>query len=315
MLVLWAEVLPPCNTAEAQQKPWTKDLVIKTPKAQGNPAPTAAQTGTASKPKVKKNPVDGLKYVWIQPGTFPMGCSPGDQECTADEKPQHQVEITKGFWMSQTEITVAGYKRYVRATGKNMPPEPAILGTPLNVGWKNEAMPITNVIWQQAHDYCTWAGGRLPTEAEWEYAARGGNPNARYGPMDEIGWDADNSGRQEIDSTRIRNEDRKNFRVHLKDNSCSMHEVGLKKPNGFGLFDTLGNLWEHVNDWYDVNYYQTSPSQDPQGPPTGQNRVLRGGSWDDFPAYLRVSYRYGHNKLTATNESVGFRCVSDKIGH
>ena len=220
-----------------------------------------------SKGEVKVNPKDGLKYVWIPPGTFMMGCSPGDSECDDDEKPPHQVTITKGFWMGQTPVTVGAYKRFAAATGRQMPAE---LRKALNSGWANEAMPIVEVRWDDAQAYCGWAGGRLPTEAEWEYAARGGSTEARYGDLDEIAWYADNSGNQ-------------------------THEVGQKRANGFGLYDMLGNVWEWVNDWYDQNYYQNSPSQDPTGPASGQLRVLRGGSWFDCPRYVRVSYRDWYN--------------------
>jgi len=116
---------------------------------------------------VRENPQDGLKYVWIPPGGFEMGCSPEDKECFAEEKPAHQVTITKGFWMGQTEVTVGAYKRFAAATGRQMPPEPDFSGRPLDPGCGNEALPIVDVTWDEAQAYCAWAGGRLPTEAEW----------------------------------------------------------------------------------------------------------------------------------------------------
>jgi formylglycine-generating enzyme required for sulfatase activity len=107
---------------------------------------------------VKENPKEGLRYVWIPPGTFMMGCSPGDGECDADEKPTHRVTITKGFWMRQTEVTVAPYRRFAGDTGAQMPAAPNF-----NAGWDIQDMPIVNVSWDDATAFCGWAGGRLPT--------------------------------------------------------------------------------------------------------------------------------------------------------
>ncbi len=233
-------------------------------------------------PKVRENPKDGLKYVWIPAGTFQMGCSPGDSECGGDEKPVHQVTITKGFWIGQTDVTVGAYKRFAAATGRQMPDAPSF-----NNGWANENMPIVNVTWDDAQAYCGWMGGRLPTEAEWEYAARGGSTEARYGPIDEIAWYDQNSGNQ-------------------------THDVAQKRANGFGLYDMLGNVWQWVNDWYDPNYYQNSPSQDPSGPSSGQLRVLRGGSWYNDPSYVRVSSRLGSNPTGWFNYN-GFRCAGEMV--
>ena len=227
--------------------------------------------------QVRVNPKDGFKYVWIAPGTFTMGCSPGDNECFDVEKPAHPVTITKGFWMGQTPVTVGAYQRFASATGRQMPPAPDF-----NNGWSNENMPVVMVTWDDAQAYCGWMGGRLPTEAEWEYAARGGNTEARYGPIDEIAWYDLNSGSQ-------------------------THDVAQKGPNGFGLYDMLGNVLEWVGDWYDEHYYQGSPSQDPQGPAGGQARLLRGGSWGNGPRLVRVSMRLWNDPAYRLSLA-GFRC-------
>ncbi len=240
---------------------------------------------------VKTNLKDGLKYVLIPPGSFEMGCSAGDSECDADEKPAHQVTITKGFWLGQTVVTVGAYKRFAAATGRPMPPEPTFLGRPLNPAWGDDAMPIVDVTWDDAQAYCRWAGVRLPTEAEWEYAARAGSTAARYGDLDEIALYGDNSGSQRVDSATIWKEGLANYVQRLNENGNGPHDVGLKRANGFGLYDMLGNVWEWVNDRYEENYYQNSPSQDPRGPASGSYRVLRGGSWYNFTRVVRVSGR------------------------
>jgi formylglycine-generating enzyme required for sulfatase activity len=230
---------------------------------------------------VRENPKDGLKYVWIPPGTFQMGCSPGDSECQAPENPSHPVTISKGLWLGQTEVTVGAYKRFARETGRGMPPELAFKKRALNPGWSNDQMPIANVTWDDAETYCRWAGGRLPTEAEWEYAARAGSTAARYGALDDVAWYANNSDR-------------------------GTHEVSQKRPNAFNLYDMLGNVWEWVSDWYD--YYQASPARDPSGPGSGQFHVLRGGSWYFCgPARVRVSGRYAGDTGGGGGD-VGVRC-------
>ena len=249
------------------------------PEATGKP-----QNKTAPAPKpveVRENPRDGLKYVWIPPGTFMMGCSPGDSECSGDDKPAHAVTISKGFWIGQTPVTVGAFKRFTAGAGQHMPPAPNF-----NSGWTNENMPIVNVSWNDSHAFCQWAGGRLPTEAEWEYAARGGSTEARYGDLDEIAW-------------------------YNKNSDDRTHDVAQKRANGFGLYDTLGNVLEWVNDWYDANYYQNSPSQDPSGPSSGQYRVLRGGSWLYDPRVVRVSNRGVLDPTYMYDIVIGLRCVGE----
>jgi formylglycine-generating enzyme required for sulfatase activity len=278
--------------------------------AQQQPTKVQARLGDLgpSPGTVRENPKDGLKYVWIPPGTFMMGCSPGDSDCGDEEKPPHQVTITKGLWLGQTEVTVAAYRRFAGATGRQVPPEPSLYGRLLNPGWRDEAMPIVGVTWDDAQAYCSWAGGRLPTEAEWEYAARAGSTAARYGDLDAIAWYADNSGRQRFDSDGIWKEARDNYLKRLGENGNGMHEVGQKRANGFGLYDVLGNVWEWVNDWYDQNYYQNSPPQDPSGPTSGQARVLRGGSWVVIPWFVRVSVRGRFNPASWLDDN-GVRCA------
>jgi formylglycine-generating enzyme required for sulfatase activity len=240
--------------------------------------PVAPQTGT-----VRLNPTDGLMYVWIPPGTFMMGCSAGDSECTDFEKPAHQVTITRGFWIGETPVTVGAYKRFVGATVRKMPN-----AVPMNDGWVKEKVPITNVTWDEANSYCAWMGGRLPTEAEWEYAARGGSTEARYGPLDEIAWYNGNS-------TNL------------------IHDVAQKRANGFGLYDMLGNVMEWVNDGWDKDTYRNGPSQDPQGSSDRVGAVQRGASYMSNSGNTRLSNRtWGF----AANQNwfLGFRCSAEGAG-
>jgi formylglycine-generating enzyme required for sulfatase activity len=260
-----------------------KPIAPPVPKSEINsttPKPSAAPPSTLALAPgtVRTNLKDGLKYVWIPPGTFMMGCSPGDNDCQIDEKPPHQVTMTKGFWMGQTEVTVEAYRRYVNVTV-----------TPINMpgGQREGQDPVVNVTWNEAAAYCQWAGGRLPTEAEWEYAARGGSTQARYGDINDVAWYGANSGRH-------------------------AHQVAQKRANGFGLCDTLGNVWEWVNDWYDEKYYQNTPSPNPSGPGSGQLRVLRGGSCYDVPGHVRVSNR-GRLNPRLRVDGIGLRCAREAV--
>ena len=243
--------------------------------------PTGAETSVevALADGVRVNPQDALKYVWIAPGTFLMGCSPGDGDCADPEKPAHPVTLGKAYWIGQTAVTVGAYKRFTEAAKTKLPP----VAPKLDRGWKKDGFPMVDVVWDEANQYCTWAGGRLPTEAEWEYAARGGSPQARSGDLSAIAWSKENAENR-------------------------THEVAGKLANGYGLYDMLGNVWEWVNDWYDPNYYQSGANQDPSGPSAGQERVLRGGSWIVDPKLLRVSDRYSY-KPDARSDYFGFRCV------
>ena len=231
--------------------------------------PAPATTPTAIRPgSTKVNPKDGLTYLWIPPGTFTMGCSPGDNECYEEERPAHQATLTNGFWMSQTPVTQEAYQR--------------VIGTNPS-SFKGPRLPVETVNWIEAQAYCAAAGMRLPTEAEWEYAARAGDITARYGPIDSVAWYSVNSGKK-------------------------THEVGQKQANGFGLFDMLGNVLEWVADRYGT--YSPDAITDPRGPASAQTRVLRGGSWGYGPRVVRVSYRYGFGPGDRY-VNIGFRCVGE----
>jgi formylglycine-generating enzyme required for sulfatase activity len=259
---------------------------------------------------VKINPKDGQRYVWVPPGTFKMGCSPGDSECFPPESPAHEVTITKGFWLGQTSVTVEAWKRYAQQTGKAMPPEPKYLQRELNSGWANEQQPIVDISWDEAAAFCSAAGGRLPTEAEWEYAARAGTTGSRYGNLDEIAWDADNSGKERIDTAAILRDDLNNYTSRINANGNSPKPVAMKQPNAWKLYDMLGNVWQWTADWFGDRYYEQRDGQDPLGPPGGQVRTVRGGSWRNDPRGARVSFRYrvapGYR-----DGSIGARCVGE----
>jgi formylglycine-generating enzyme required for sulfatase activity len=233
--------------------------------------PVASRTekgALASAGKVKVNPSDGLKYVWIPPGKFAMGCSPDDLECEPDEKPAHEVTITKGFWIGQTEVTQAAYEHVI---GR----DPSVSQAP--------ELPVNWVTWFQANGYCQAIGMRLPTEAEWEYAARAGNVNDRYGVPAEIAWYFGNSQQQ-------------------------THPVAQKQANSYGLYDILGNVAEWTADWYGP--YTAHSAVDPKGAAEGEFRVVRGGSWFGHLKMIRFSGRV-MRKPGAHGDFIGFRCAGE----
>ena len=160
--------------------------------------------GGSAPGQTKVNPKDGQTYVWIAPGTFMMGCSPGDASCQDDEKPARRVTVSKGFWMGQTPVTQEAFQR---VTGK----------TPSRD--KGPRLPVEQVDWNDATNYCRAGGMRLPTEVEWEYAARAGTTGVRYGDISRIAWYTNNAG-------------------------SKTHDVMQKEPNAWGLYDMLGNVWQ-----------------------------------------------------------------------
>jgi serine/threonine protein kinase/formylglycine-generating enzyme required for sulfatase activity len=233
-------------------------------KAPKKEAPTKRPPAERKPGEMKINLQDGLTYVWIPPGTFQMGCSPGDDACQDDEKPAHQVTISKGFWIGQTEVTQEAYQKVV---GKNPSRE------------RGPKLPVGGLTWADARSYCVSVGSRLPTEAEWEYAARAGSTTSRYGELDQIAWFGRNSG-------------------------AKTHEVAGKRPNAWRLYDTLGNVWEWVFDWFAP--YGDGPEVDPRGPATGEFHVRRGGAVGSLAGLERVSLRGGN-----VGAVIGARCAGN----
>jgi formylglycine-generating enzyme required for sulfatase activity len=263
--------------------------------------------------EVTLNPKDGLAYVWIPPGKFMMGCSPGDTDCKLKaaviggeyDNPPQAVEITHGFWIGQTDVTVGAWKK----RGKSLPGASVTSmvdnralalasGWSNYPGWSSERQPMIGLTLHDAREFCESEGLRLPTEEEWEFAARAGTTTARYGNLDDIAWDADNSGRERIDSETLWRTApvRKNYvppgdkyRELLKKNDSKPHDVGLKQPNAWKLYDMLGNVWQWTASYESTNIPASLV------PPGTSNKITggveRGGSWYDPPSFVRVSIR------------------------
>ncbi|MFH1708628.1 MAG: formylglycine-generating enzyme family protein [Planctomycetota bacterium] len=254
------------------------------------------QVGNEVKPPtVAPAPAVPEGMVFVEGGTFDMGADQYERE-----KPVYKVSL-KSFMIGKYEVTFAEYDAYCQVTGKAQPSDQ---------NWGRGSRPAINVIWYDAVAFCNWLsaqegldkcysingtdvtyntganGYRLPTEAEWEYAARGGNKNRGYtysGSNDagEVGWHDQNTGK-------------------------TTQPAGGKKPNELGLFDMSGNVWEWCWDWYDDKYYCQSPRENPTGPSLGQYRVLRGGGWYGVDGLLRCASRISV-KPADSYYFVGFR--------
>lgn len=235
----------------------------------------------------RRFPPSNEEFVFLPGGTFQMGCVPGDHDCSTLEVPRHQVTLSKGFWVAMRLVTVESYRTFAQQTRRDMPPPPSFP--------QGDDHPVVNVTWNDATEFCRWAGGRLPSEAEWEYAARGGNTGLKFPWGDEISHDEANGAG-----------------TGGKDVWERTSPVGSFAPNAYGLFDMVGDVAEFVADWFDPLYYSRSAAADPQGPESGALKVLRGGSWLNKIESMRVSNR---NRDLASTRSVdyGFRCVRDQV--
>jgi eukaryotic-like serine/threonine-protein kinase len=253
----------------------------------------------------RTSPVDGMPQIYVPDGTFRMGGL--DASAANDEMPAISVTL-KGFWIDKLEVTNGMYLLCVQA-GACDPPQRFGSGT--RKSYFNDAefndFPVVYVAWAQAKTYCTWAGRRLPTEAEWERAARG--DDLRTYP-----W-----GDERPDSSRG------NFNYTVGDTTRAGNYPAGASP--FGALDMAGNVWEWVNDYYDGQYYTKGVTMNPTGPgerSTYFNRVIRGGSYQDAFKDVRVSKRsslrgsnlsasdiYSADYLGEFSPKIGFRCASD----
>ena len=239
------------------------------------------------------NSKDKEDYVWVPPGDFKMGCVPEDKKCKPEEQPQHPVKISHGFWMGRNEVKTLSYERYVAADKANrkMPK----FGPIWDEKWKlvDSQYPMASLTADEAAAYCTWAGGRLPTEAEWEYAARAGERDKIY-PFNN-----DEDSREQANFSDKKGNDKWDQAA----------PVGSFTANSWGLLDMAGNVWEWCSDRFSKTYFQETASGaiDPTGPSADSaDHVVRGGSWNSDPKqHLRISYREGHK----AGNTVGFRCV------
>jgi len=236
---------------------------------------TTGETPAAVAVTLKVNAQDGESYVWIPPGRFLMGCSAGDPACEDDEGPVQSITIQRGFWLARTEVSEQRFR--TRVPHGNGGDAPSVDG-----------LPATGMPWAAAKSYCQAVGGRLPTEAEWEYAARAGTSTRYYDSLPATAWFSDNS-------------------------DGGPHPVGGKTPNAYGLHDMLGNVSEWVLDRYYNAYDEASDPANVEEPLAGNaSGVARGGSWVSDEQGVRVSRRL-EMPPDAEEPHIGFRCVVDQL--
>ncbi|MCR9098986.1 MAG: formylglycine-generating enzyme family protein [bacterium] len=250
-------------------------------------APAIAQKHVASAVG-SPNAIQELErnMIRIPQGTFMMGCNEAQSfDCQRNEGPVHQVEISS-FRLSCYEVTQAQWA--------------AIMGTDLNFRG-SPRHPVVEVSWEKVQEFIdklnkmTGNRYRLPTEAEWEYAARGG------GTLDV----SSNSSNHRFSGSNNINE----VAWYIEDSEGGTHPVGTKSPNALGLYDMTGNVWEWCSDWYSNDFYTNSPKRDPQGPADGAYRVIRGGSWD-LPADDCQVFNRSYNRPNYRSDNLGFRLAA-----
>jgi formylglycine-generating enzyme required for sulfatase activity len=242
--------------------------------AQAPSAPPPTARPVSVPPPAASSSAGGVSWVRIPAGQFEMGCSEGDSECALAELPRLRTVIEKPFEIMDRQVTVAQFRDWGASSQRKVPGQPT---------WSSDDSPVVNVTWDEAAAFCSAIVGRLPTEIEFEYAARAGSTGPRYGEIDAIAWYAGNSDKR-------------------------AHPVGQKSANGFGLYDMLGNVWE----WNADLFRNTLAAARDGGAPAGASdmRSLRGGSWRNKARQIRVSNR-GRLAPDDREDDDGFRCARD----
>lgn len=259
-------------------------IIEKTPQGEAHRAcladPSGNRLGLWEERKVAEEEIPA-ELVLIPEGEFLMG-----ENAERDYSPAHAVRLD-AFYIDRYEVTNAQYHRFCQATGHTLPEFWGMSGYRCGPDFPNH--PVVGVSWWDAADYAAWCGKRLPTEAEWEYAARGGL----------VGVDFPNGSSLDPSDGN-----------YNKSDKGGPIPVGCYRTNGYGLYDMQGNVVEWVADFYDADYYAISPTVNPHGPEKGRFRVIRGGGWHSGASCNRVYYR---NALPSNwvDFNVGFRCAKD----
>jgi formylglycine-generating enzyme required for sulfatase activity len=309
-----------------KQVPWESsslegDFYFKTPAAEAQPVQEAQQAEQvvaseeiprgekhARELKTWKEPVTGIELVWVPGGCFLMGSPQGDEEREADEGPVHEVCVN-GFWMGKTEVTNGQFRKFQPGHDSRN-----YQGVSLN----GDQQPVVFVGWEDASSFAQWLMGqnggqytfRLPTEAEWEYAARAGTVTVRY-------WGDDPSRACEFENVADETAARLWAweEVHeCNDSYAATAPVGTFKPNGLGLHDMLGNVWEWCGDNYSIDIYNKHERNNPVCSSVagcGSDKVIRGGHWNSGPRGVRSTDR-GSGLPDGMNDDLGFRLVREQ---
>ncbi len=266
-------------------------------------ATTPQEIATSTMPAVTSTPAiaagtsrqsetDGMIQLYIPTGKFPMGTQSGGDWIGEDELPLHDVYLDD-FWMDQTEITNAEYQKCISA-GECTPPHSIESETRKSYFDNPEFAdyPVIQVDWEQAAAYCRWAGRRLPTEAEWEKAARGDTGRIYPWEVNEVG-------------PYFANFDMDDNWPNADTSQAGSIPAGTSP---YQVMDMAGNVYEWVADWYDAAYYSQSPAENPTGPAEGSSRVIRGGAWSSDALFIRSASRLPYYPDGFSND-IGFRCA------
>ena len=292
----------------------------------GRPTPGSTSPGGAQPIEFRRNGIDNAEYAQVPAGSFTMGCSPANAQqvgcgSIAEASPPRLITMARPYWIMRTEVTVGEFAAFAGATGRPMPEAPTF-----DPGWSRTDHPVSNVTWFDARDYCSWAGGRLPSESEWERAARASQDwYFAWGVSEQ----PEIEGRPRA-NTRDMSCEKKHgtlslygqpvvYRAHGYDDGYpETSPVASFPPNDFGLFDMGGNVSEWCQDVADPRPVPGAPADDltrkpadgsPREEGDGRIRILRDGNWDNrpVPVFARWAHSpYGRARVT------GFRCVRDR---